>query len=115
MNLFMKRMKTIETSTIIDFLRRILESNNLDKIQARDEKYFKSIYYCISEDNYLWIHLGEDCLSYNDKHICKDLELEEKERNEYLYFFNKIFEKKEEQSFNSLDKLCRYKGEIIDF
>ena len=108
-------MKKIGVETIIDFLRRILESNSLDKVQAKDEKYFKSIYFCITEDDYLWIHIGEEGISYSDKHISKDMELSESQKHDILHYFYKILEKKEEQAFNTLDRLCRYNATDVDF
>lgn len=108
-------MKKIEVDTIIDFLRRILESNSLKGVQAKDEKYSKSIYYCISEDDYLWIHISDANLSYSDKHITKDMELSEFQEHDVLHYFYKILEKKEEQAFNTLDRLCRYKATDTDF
>lgn len=108
-------MKKIEADTVIDFLRRILESDSLKEVQAKDEKYFKSIYYRISEDDYLWIHIDDEKLSYSDKHITKDMELSESQKHDVLHYFYKILEKKEEQAFNTLDRLCRYKATDTDF
>jgi hypothetical protein len=112
---FIKRMKKIEVDNIVDFLRRILESNSLNEVQAKDEKYFKSIYYRISEDDYLWIYISDENLSYSDKHISKDMELSEFQKHDILHYFYKILEKKEEQAFSNLDRLCRYKATDVDF
>lgn len=108
-------MKKIEVDTVIDFLRRILESDSLKEVQAKDEKYFKSIHYCISEDDYLWIHISDENLCYSDKHITKYMELSESQKHDVLHYFYKILEKKEERAFNTLDRLCRYKATDVDF
>lgn len=108
-------MKKFEVDAIIDFLRRLSESNNLDKVQIKDEKPLKSIYYCISKDDYLWIHIKEGRgISYCDKHISKDMELSNVQECNILYYFYKILEKKEEQAFNTLNSLCRYKTTDVE-
>ncbi len=107
MNLF-TRMKKIEISTIVDFLRRILESGDFDKIQAKDERCFKSIYYIIGENEYISIYIGDDYVSYSDVHVSKDIECIGEDRLDLLFYFNKIFGKKEELAFNNIDKAFRY-------
>ena len=101
-------MKKIEISTIVDFLRRILESGDFDKVQAKDDRYFKSIYYIVGENEYISIYIGDDYISYSDKYIGKDIECTEEDRLDLLFYFNKIFGKKEELAFNNIDKAFRY-------
>ena len=110
---FIQRMKKIEVSTIIDFLRRISETTN-DKLQVRDEKYHKCIYFMFSEDNYIGIYISDDHLSITGAYFGKEMEITEAERCELLFYFNKILSKKEDEVFYLIDKACRYK-DSIDF
>lgn len=100
-------MKKIEVTDIIDFLRRIFE-NPSDNIQIKDEKYFKTIAYRISDEEYIWIHIQDALLTYTDRYITKEFELNDSNKCEVLYFFSKIFSEMEDRSFKKLDGLLRY-------
>lgn len=100
----------IDASTVIDFLRRIFETNNLDNIEASSTDLSKHICYNISEDKYIILHIYDeyDIKLVVSKCLEKELEFTSDERTELFYYFNKIYKAKEDQAYEVIDKLCRY-------
>jgi len=102
-------MKTIDASTIIDFLRRILESNNLDKVSIRYSEMFNhSISYYFTDKKYVTVYISESYINLSSEYFDKNVNFTESERTELMFYFNKILAKKENELFNTIDKACRY-------
>lgn len=103
-------MKTIDASTIIDFLRRIFETNNLDSIEVSSTDFSKYIRYTISEDKHiaLFIYQDDDIRLIVSEDLEKEIEFTPDEKTELFYYFNKIYKAKEDQVYKVIDKLCRY-------
>ena len=107
-------MKTIDASTVVDFLRRIFETNNLDKIEVSSTDFSKHICYNISENKYIILHIyDEDNIKLAvTENLEKEIEFTSGERTELLYYFNKIYKAKEDQVYKIIDKACRYTDTI---
>lgn len=108
-------MKTIDASTIVDFLRRILESNNLDKVSIRCSEMFNNyISYYFSDKKYVTLYIDKSYINVSSDHFDKNIDFTESERTELMFYFNKILAKKENELFNTIDKACRY-TDTVDF
>ena len=106
---FIQKMKTIDAHTIIDFLRRILESNNLDKVDIRYSEMFSSfICYRFTDKRYVMFYIFESYINITSGYFDKNINFTESERVELMFYFNKILAKKEDELFNTIDKACRY-------
>lgn len=103
-------MKTIDASTVIDFLRRILETNDLDRIDVSSTDFSKYICYTTLEDKHVALHIykDDDIRLIVNENLEKVVEFTPDELTELFYYFNKIYRAKEDQVYNVIDKLCRY-------
>lgn len=110
-------MKTIDAFTVIDFLRRISETNNLDKIEISSVDLSKYICYTISKGKYisLYIYQDDNIKLVVSEDLEKEIEFTSDEKTELFYYFNKIHKAKENQVYEIIDKACRYKATDIDF
>lgn len=106
-------MKKIEVPDIIDFLRRVLD-NTLEDITV--SKYIYSISICYKENDNnktirIEIHHGESpYIHYYDKYICMDFDITESEKLDLMFYANKIFDKKMEDSYSFIDSKYRIKN-----
>jgi len=108
-------MKTIDASTIIDFLKRILESNNLDGVSIRYSEMFNHyICYNFTKEKYITFYIDKSYINITSDHFDKNINFTESERTELMFYFNKILAKKEDELFNTIDKACRY-TDTVDF
>lgn len=103
-------MKTIDALTVIDFLRRIFETNNLDKIEVGSTSFSKYLCYKISEDKHiaLFIYQDDNIRITVSEDLEKEIGFTPDEKSELFYFFNKIYKAKEDQVYKIIDQLCRY-------
>lgn len=108
-------MKKIKVIDIIDFLRRVLD-NTLEDITV--SKYTYSIAICYKEnDNNKIIRIEinykeSPYIHYCDKYICMDFNITESEKLDLMFYANKIFDKKMEDSYSFIDS--KYRTESID-
>ena len=107
-------MKTIDTHTIIDFLRRISETNDLDKIEISAANLSKYICYTISKGKYisLYIYQDDNIKLVVSEDLEKEIEFTSDEKTELFYYFNKIYKAKEDQVYKIIDKTCRYTDDV---
>ena len=102
-------MKTIDAHTIIDFLKRILESDNLDKVNIRYSEMFNHyIGYYFTDKKYVMFYIYKSYVNVTSGYFDKNINFTEPERIELMFYFNKILAKKEDELFNTLDKAYRY-------
>ena len=103
-------MKKIEVSDIIDFLRRVLD-NDLKYITVGKHQHSISVGYKLSDNlEQLRIEIFSSSILSFDKYISLDINIDENQRLELMYYSNKILNKKMEESYKLIDNLYRCKN-----